>query len=152
MLLSEVVAWTLHDGCRGQIVIRCVWRGLGLNEIYEINQPPSRWDWAFRSCRGGNSGYGFASLVHWKSVSVFQSVSIKTAIFLAVAIAALRKPLRPANRIAQDFRAKNLLTFRIKVDADSTSSDRMALSPRFEMRPDQSISPDWYRWAKSNLN
>ena len=40
MVLSEVVAWTLHDGFRGQIVIRCVWRGLGLNQIYEINQPP----------------------------------------------------------------------------------------------------------------
>ena len=84
-------------------------------------------------------------MVHWKSVSVFQSMSIKTAIFLAVAMAALRNPLRPANRIAQDFRAENLLTFRIKVDADSTSSYRIALSPRFDMRPDQSISPDWYR-------
>ncbi len=27
MVLSEVVACTLHDGFRGQIVIRCVWRG-----------------------------------------------------------------------------------------------------------------------------
>jgi len=56
MVLSEVVAWTLHDSFRGQIVIRCVWRGLGINQIYEINQPLSRWDWVFCSCRGGNSG------------------------------------------------------------------------------------------------
>lgn len=52
MVLSEVVAGTLHDGFRGQIVIRCIWRGLGFIQIYEINQPPSRWDWAFRSFRG----------------------------------------------------------------------------------------------------
>ena len=29
MVLSEVVAWTLHDGFRMQIVIRCVWEHAG---------------------------------------------------------------------------------------------------------------------------
>lgn len=107
----------------------------------EIDQPPPLRDIASRH-RGGNSGQAMASFFHLNSVLVFQSVSISTASLRAVATAALAKPRRPASRTAQLFSAENFCTRPIKVVAASNSKLRMVPSPHFEMRPDQSISPD----------
>lgn len=107
----------------------------------EIDQPPPLRDIASRH-RGENSGQAMASFFHLNSVLVFHSISISTANLRAVAIAALAKPRRPASRTVQLFNAENFFTRPIKVVATSNSRPRMALSPHFEMRPDQSISPD----------
>jgi len=41
MVLSEVAGCALHDGFRGQIVIKCVQRDLSLIQTLEIDRPPS---------------------------------------------------------------------------------------------------------------
>lgn len=41
ILLSEVAVLALHNGFRGQIVVRCVQRDLGLIQVLEIDPPPS---------------------------------------------------------------------------------------------------------------
>jgi len=59
------------------------------------------------------------------SVSFFQSVSISTAIFRAVATAAFLKPFRAASRTAHDFKGENRLTSRISQVAASNKSPRI---------------------------
>ena len=61
------------------------------------------------------------------SVSFFQSVSISTAIFRAVATAAFLKPLRPASRTAHDFNGENRLTSRIRQVAGAVRLMRTGL-------------------------
>ncbi len=96
------------------------------------------------AAQGGNSAQAKACSFHLNSVSLFQSVSISTASFRMVATAALANPRRPASRAAQLFSAENRCVRLIKAVAASNNMLRMALSPHLEMRPDQSISPDWY--------
>lgn len=72
----------------------------------EIDQPPSLQDLA-PNRSGGKSDQAMASLFQLYSVPFFQSVNMSTAIFRAVATAALLYPRRAARRTAQDFSVEN---------------------------------------------
>jgi len=116
--------------------------------FFEISQPPSRLSelrsrislWTSLSSRpsadiqSGYSDQAVASFVHLNSVPFFQSVSMSTAILRAVATAAFLNPRRPARRTAQDFYGEKRLTCRIRRDAASNKSPRIALSPHFDTR------------------
>src|SRR6056297_1096578 len=106
MVLSEVAGCALHDGFRGQIVIKCVQRDLSLIQTLEIDRPPSLPDMVSAASFEQKFGLALASIFGVKSVPFFHSVSIKTAILRAVAMVALRNPFRPARRIAHDFKAE----------------------------------------------
>ncbi len=77
-----------------------------------------------------------------KTVSLRQMQCKITAIFLAVATAAFLKPFRSFKRVAQVSSGDGFLTCVIRVVAAEYSNRRRSRSPHFEMRPDQSISPD----------
>ncbi|WP_299564953.1 hypothetical protein [uncultured Sulfitobacter sp.] len=84
------------------------------NRFYEIDQPPSRRDFATRLSCGGNYGQALASCVHRGSVYDVHMISM--AILRAVATAALRNPRHPAGRTAQDFNVEKRFTGLITQD------------------------------------
>jgi hypothetical protein len=54
-LFSPKSLGALHNGFRGQIVIKCVWRDRSLIQIHEINRPPSLPDMVSAVVLGRNS-------------------------------------------------------------------------------------------------
>ncbi|OUS36960.1 hypothetical protein A9Q94_07095 [Rhodobacterales bacterium 56_14_T64] len=93
------------------------------NRTHEINLAPSHWDLApgLFPRRDFVVSYQVVTFpFQQNSVSFFQSVSISTAIFRAVAAAAFLKPFRAASRTAHDFKCENRLTSRIRQVAASS--------------------------------
>ncbi len=132
MVLYEVAIFSPHYGFR-QWIVSNAWYGLcGTIHIpaastRSINLHPfGTW---LPASSGENSGQAMVSFVPLNSVSFFHCVSISTAIFRAVATAALANPRRPASLTAQLLSAKNRCTRLIEVLAASTNALRMALSP-----------------------
>lgn len=98
------------------------------NRTHEINLAPSLWDLAPGLLLRRDFAVSYQVVAfpfQQSSVSFFQSVSISTVIFQAVATAAFLKPVRAASRTAHDFKGENRLTSRIRQVAASNKSPRI---------------------------
>ena len=85
------------------------------------------------------------SWLGWKVVPSLQMRSMITASFPAVATAACLMPFRSLSLTAQARRGEARRTFRISVNPAAQSNRRRSRSPHVLIRPDKSVSPDWYR-------
>jgi hypothetical protein len=113
MVLSEVDArWcSPHDGVRWLIVSECRLRGHAAPTVFPRSIGLRPVGTLLSTAARRKLDQAMASFFHWNSVPFFQSVSIRTAILRAVAIAAFLKPRRPASRTAHDLSGEKRRTW-----------------------------------------
>jgi hypothetical protein len=112
--------------------------------------PPSRQGRHFPLCCGNPvvryARYAIASFLD--QLNSVLSIHIRcrmTASLRATATLALRSPLRLASLIPQAFSADHFGTRVSSTPAASNKNIRSMVSPHFEIRPDQSTSPEAWR-------
>src|SRR6185437_776609 len=110
--------------------------------------PPSRQGRFFPPCRGkpviSYARYAAAFFVDQLN-SVPSSMRRMTANFRATATLALRSPFRLVSLVPQAFSLDHFGTRVSSTPAASNRYMRSMASPHFEIRPDQSISPEAWR-------